>query len=136
MHANSTAGRIAAKAGVSRYKAEQAIAVGKHAPELAEKVVKGEMPLRDAAKVAQKRKPKATIRRAGKRQPQAEKRRMIDGLSAMRGASRGLSECDVKLLMIALNDEEVREWAAIAQEISRKLRDFAHRLKNALQKAC
>jgi ParB-like chromosome segregation protein Spo0J len=46
----STAGQIAAQAKVSRYKAEQAIAVAKHAPELAEKVQRGEMKLNQAAK--------------------------------------------------------------------------------------
>jgi hypothetical protein len=46
----STAGQLAADAKTSRYKAEQAIAVGKHSPVLADQVVKGEVTLADAHK--------------------------------------------------------------------------------------
>ena len=49
MHANSAPGKLAAKAKSTRHKAEQAIAV-KSDPELADKVRKGEMKLKDAAK--------------------------------------------------------------------------------------
>jgi hypothetical protein len=62
-HARSTAGQIAEITKVSRHKAEQAIAVGKHAPELADKVAKGEMKLRDAAKVVQKLRPHKPAKR-------------------------------------------------------------------------
>jgi ParB-like chromosome segregation protein Spo0J len=55
-HAGETASRIAAAAKSTRYQAEQAIAVVKAAPELAEKVEAGEMPLKDAARVANERK--------------------------------------------------------------------------------
>lgn len=48
--ANSTAGKIAAKAGVSRYKAEQAIKVQKEDPEAAERVIRGEVKLSEAVK--------------------------------------------------------------------------------------
>jgi hypothetical protein len=48
MHANSTAGAIAQAAGVSRHKAEQALAVAEANPELFEKVVSGLVTLREA----------------------------------------------------------------------------------------
>jgi hypothetical protein len=50
--ANSTVGKVAAKAGVSIHKAEQANMVEEHAPELSSAVASGEMPLKDAAKKA------------------------------------------------------------------------------------
>ena len=50
--ANSTVGKVAAKAGVSLHKAEQAIMVEEHAPELSSAVASGEMALKDAAKEA------------------------------------------------------------------------------------
>lgn len=59
MNARSTAGQLAAKAGVSQHKAAQAIAVRKHAPELLEEVKTGRMKLRDAArKVERQERPK------------------------------------------------------------------------------
>ena len=56
MHANSTVGRIAATAKISRYAAEQQVAVSTHAPELADQVAAGTMPLKDAAAEAHTRK--------------------------------------------------------------------------------
>jgi hypothetical protein len=49
-HANSTAGKIAAKVGVSRHKVEQALKVEKESPELANKVISGEVDLNEAVK--------------------------------------------------------------------------------------
>jgi hypothetical protein len=46
--ARSTAGQLAQKANVSRYKAEQTIAVGKAVPDLLEQVKRGEVKLKDA----------------------------------------------------------------------------------------
>ena len=67
--ANSTVGKVAAKAGVSLHKAEQAIMVEEHAPELSSAVASGEMALKDAAKEAgtraeKKTKPKKTFTRS------------------------------------------------------------------------
>jgi len=47
-HERSTAGQIAATAKVSRYKAEQAIAVAKRNPAVAPRVLNGEVKLKDA----------------------------------------------------------------------------------------
>jgi hypothetical protein len=49
-NAGKTTARIAVKAGVSRYKVEQAARVEKASPELAEKVKTGQLPLRKAVK--------------------------------------------------------------------------------------
>lgn len=51
-HANSTVGKVAEKAGVSEYKAAQALAVSKD-PELVEQVIIGAVALKDAAKSVQ-----------------------------------------------------------------------------------
>jgi hypothetical protein len=48
-HANSTVGKVATKAGVSEYKAAQAIKVAQD-PELSKQVANGEITLKDAAK--------------------------------------------------------------------------------------
>lgn len=57
-NANSTVGQVAEAAQVSRHKAAQAVAVAKHAPELLDEVIAGKMPLPEAAKQAEERKPK------------------------------------------------------------------------------
>jgi hypothetical protein len=60
--APTTTQKIAKDAGVSDHKARQAVAVVKHAPQLAEEVKRGRMPLKEAAKQAHKkcrRMPKA-----------------------------------------------------------------------------
>jgi hypothetical protein len=56
-HARSTVGQVAAKAGVSRHVAEQAVFLITRAPELAEQVQHGRMKLREAAKQARARVP-------------------------------------------------------------------------------
>jgi hypothetical protein len=60
MHANSTVGLVAEKAGVSHYKAAQAIEVAKH-PELAAQVASGEKPLLEAFKEIKSKNPKAAL---------------------------------------------------------------------------
>jgi hypothetical protein len=50
-HSRSTAGKVSQKAGVSRHKAEQAVAVQKHSPELAEEVIKGKITLLEAKRI-------------------------------------------------------------------------------------
>ncbi len=57
MHANSTVGRIAGQAGITRYTAEQQVAVATHAPALADQVAAGTMSLKEAARKANERKP-------------------------------------------------------------------------------
>lgn len=58
-NADSTVGKLAEAAGVSHHKAAQAVKVAKAAPELVDKVAKGELPLKEAAKEADKRAGKA-----------------------------------------------------------------------------
>jgi hypothetical protein len=51
-HSRSTAGQLAERVGVSRHKAEQAIAVAKQDPEMIKEVAKGKVTLKEAVKAA------------------------------------------------------------------------------------
>lgn len=55
---NSTAGRVAKKAGISRHKAQQAIDVVKNDPALADQVASGKVKLKDAAATVRKKRAK------------------------------------------------------------------------------
>jgi ParB-like chromosome segregation protein Spo0J len=68
-HARSTVGQIAAEAKVSRHKVAQAAQVKKHAPELFDKVQRGEMKLKDAAKTVEPPKPKTQHKPAAPQKP-------------------------------------------------------------------
>jgi hypothetical protein len=60
---------------------------------------------------------------------QATKRRMIEGLSQIRGLCRGLWEMNLDLLLPALDQPERRTWAKIATECARILSDFHRQLE-------
>lgn len=67
----------------------------------------------------------------GKRQQilaNAAKKRMIDGLSHVRGCCRGLSELPVLKIATQCTHEEVQMWAKDARESADVLRRFAARL--------
>jgi ParB-like chromosome segregation protein Spo0J len=55
MHADSAAGKLAERADVSRYKAEQVIAVEESAPDLADKVRAGKVSLKEAVKAVKEK---------------------------------------------------------------------------------
>ena len=65
-HARSTVGQIAQAAKVSHHKAAQAVAVSKAAPDLLDKVAKGEVKLREAAKEVKAREAKPKPKRKPK----------------------------------------------------------------------
>jgi len=71
-HARSTVGRISSDSGTSHHKAGQAVKVAKAAPEALEKVVSGEMKLREAAKVAEQVAPKKERKKGKKQEKKAE----------------------------------------------------------------
>jgi hypothetical protein len=59
---------------------------------------------------------------------QAAKRRMIEGLSHIRGTCQGLFELNLAALRNACSAEEATTWAATARELSRQLRVFSSKL--------
>jgi hypothetical protein len=72
MNARSTVGKIASESKTTHHKAGQAVKVAKAAPEALEKVVSGEMKLREAAKVAEKSAPKKEKKERKKQEKKAE----------------------------------------------------------------
>jgi ParB-like chromosome segregation protein Spo0J len=74
--------KIAALAKTTDHAARQAIAVTKHAPELVEPVKQGTVPLRSAAKVAQKRKPPRQTNTQPKGSNSEDFGRALDGILA------------------------------------------------------
>ena len=69
--ARSTVGKIATGAKTSHHKAAQAVQVAKNAPEALEKVVSGEMKLREAARVTEKKAPKEERKERKKKEDKA-----------------------------------------------------------------
>ena len=58
----------------------------------------------------------------------ATKRAMIDGLSHIQGACRGLTQLNVSAVRRACTAEEIQTWAAIARNASKQLRALTSRL--------
>lgn len=63
----------------------------------------------------------------------AAKRRMIDGLSEIRGLCRGLEGLNTPNLNGACSPEEKKVWSGIARECAAKLRAFAQELESGKQ---
>jgi|SRR5215471_1235669 len=66
-----------------------------------------------------------------KRRQDAAKRIMVEILSNIRGLCRGVAEFNADLIAPALTSEEKQTWTGISLETSRRLRDFALRLRKA-----
>lgn len=60
----------------------------------------------------------------------ANRRRMEDGLSMVRGACRGLSTLNVTGIKDVCSAEDLATWASVANECAKQLRDFARKLSN------
>ncbi len=56
--------------------------------------------------------------------------RMVDALSSIRGACRGLAEIKVSRIVAACPDEELPAWVKTAKESGRKLIEFGAALAN------
>lgn len=141
--------KLAQEIGVSQRKVGQALAIQKADPELLKQVAQGKLALREAASqvkgtpgpLAQAPTgelppvPASAPENTSKRRQMIEnaaKRRMIDGLSHIQGACRGLSRLDLSAVLNACTEEETRTWAAIARNAARDLRAVASKLLAAL----
>jgi hypothetical protein len=160
--AGKTRTRLAKESGVSEDKIRQALAVQKLsdqqrvAPELAEQLKNGTVKLHDVIKRAEAAVPAPATRRARakpsrraraqekdaapltKRQQAidaAAKRRMVEALSQLRGACRGLSELNAIAVRRACTAEEIGTWAAIARNAAKELRLFSSKLESTKEKA-
>ena len=147
---------LAREAGTSANKIRQALAVQKLAvqqrvaPELAEQLKNGSVKLRDVIKRADAAPepvpapapapvPEPAPAPAGdavtrtKRQQAidaAAKRRMVEALSQLRGACRGLSELNATAVRRACTAEETATWAGIARNAAKELRAFSSKLES------
>jgi hypothetical protein len=145
---------LAREAGTSTNKIRQALAVqklagqDKVAPELAEQLKNGTVKLHDVIKRAEaasapapppvpvpEPSPAAAKDDAVRTKRQqaidaAAKRRMVEALSQLRGACRGLSELNVIAVRRACTAEETDTWATIARNAAKELRLFSSKLES------
>jgi len=143
---------LAKEAGVSTNKVRQALAVQKLAsqervaPSVMEQLKNGAVKLHDVIKRAEAAPPPAPASEPApvpapindaatrtKRQQAidgAAKRRMVEALSQLRGACRGLSELNVIAVRRACTAEEIATWAAIARNAAKELRLFSSKLES------
>lgn len=117
---------IAAKAvGVSGFSVQKALGVQKADPELFESVKRGEVTLLKAANaVEEKREPT-------KRQliiENAHRQRMIDGLSMVNGACRGLLSLNFSAIRDGCAADDIATWAKMANDCAKQLREFARKI--------
>ncbi len=141
--------KLAQEIGVSQRKVGQALAIQKADPELLKQVAQGKLALREAASQVKgtpgslAQAPPGELPPASASAPEntskrrqmienAAKRRMIDGLSHIQGACRGLSRLDLSAVLNACTEEETRTWAVIARNAARELRAVASKLLAAL----
>jgi len=123
-----TSNEIAAKAvGVSPSTVGRARQVHQQSPEEFNKVKGGEVTVEQALRnISGKEQP-------SKRQEileNAHKRRMIDGLSQVKGLCRGLETLNMAAILNSCPEKERRVWALTARECSRQLRIFAREVMN------
>lgn len=143
---------LAREAGTTTNKIRQALAVQKLAdqervaPELAEQLKNGTVKLHDvikraetvpvrapaAAPVPEPAPPMDAAARTKRQQAidGAAKRRMVEALSQLRGACRGLSELNTAAVRRACTAEETATWAAIARNTAKELRLFSSKLES------
>lgn len=136
---------IAAKAlSVSRRTVTRAIAVKRENPQAFERVKRGEITVNEAAGEQEKRRsrksgapkhgghqPKSIDTKRGKIVAEAQKRKMIDGLSLVSGVCHGLQSINAAMIEAVCDGDELEIWASKAEGHSRDLRKFANRLRGA-----
>ena len=128
---------IAAKeSNVGEGSVGRAARVMREAPEEFAKVKTGEIPVGAAynalPSVSHKKEetePEKPPTERGAAIANALKRRMIEGLSTMKGLSRGLSELDIKKLRKQCDEKEIALWSKTAQSISFQVRTFSENLR-------
>lgn len=124
----------AAQVGASAVK--QAWKVKQENPEVFEKVKRGELTVNAAANghTEQPKQGGSALDKdlssgRGRVRAEANKRRMIDGLSVIGGVCHGLAGADIQLITAACNPEEIETWATKAETHARELRKFAAKLR-------
>ncbi len=60
----------------------------------------------------------------------ANRRRMEDGLSMVRGACRGLASLNIAGIKDVCSGDDLATWASVANECAKQLRDFARKISN------
>jgi hypothetical protein len=139
-----TRANLAKESGVSEDKIRQALAVQRLAvqervaPELTEKLKNGAVKLHDVIKRAEAApapapapmKDAATRTKRQQAIDAAGKRRMVEALSQLRGACRGLSGLNAIAVRRACTAEETATWAAIARNAAKELRLFSSKLES------
>jgi hypothetical protein len=117
--------KLAKRIGTTEHKVRQAMVVADD-PELLRQVAQGDLSLREAEKRIRASAPPSSKRK--QIIENAAKRRMIEGLSHIRGTCQGLFELNLSALRNACSVEDATTWAATARELSRQLRVFSSKL--------
>lgn len=134
-HQRETAGQIAALAETSRYKAEQAIRVADHSPELTQQVIEGKISLKEADKQVprKKKKPKAEPKPPTEyklKVQQNAKERLESALAeTTTGCGAALKVFRWEKVEHALTTKEARRWAQRCDDAASKLRRLAKKLR-------
>jgi hypothetical protein len=71
----------------------------------------------------------------GRQTGEAQKYKMVTGLSTITGICRGLAELNVEKAIAVCSDNEQKLWAKCPRELARKLRKFAVQVECAIDKA-
>lgn len=109
--------------GIPSKTVQDAINIRKENPDLFQRLWAGEISLLAALGRMQTSGPQRHAERIGNHQ----KRKMIDILSHVRGACRGLAEIDVTL--VAMDQEERKAWLSVISQTTQELRQFGQKLK-------
>lgn len=123
----------AEQVGVSPQSIQRAANVRRESPEMFEMVKRGEVTVTAANDAIRQPKTDPTKYEAvTPRQQQvanAQKRKMIDGISLVSGVCHGLESVSVAAIVAVSEAEEIETWATKAEAYARELRKFAARLR-------
>lgn len=126
---------VAELVGVGAPTVGRAAAVRESDPEIFEKIKRGEITV-NAAYGGHREQPKVggqipttTKSKKGQINANAQKRRMIDGLSVIGGNCWGLGNLDLGLVAACCTAEEIETWATKALSHAKDLRHFAAKLR-------
>jgi hypothetical protein len=101
-------------------------------PEEFDRIKRGETTTEDAYRKVTTGSDEKTERQ--KNIENATKGKMVKGISVVRGACMGLAEIDLSVVRHVCDTTELKEWAGIAKDLGRQLRQFGLRLENGGQK--
>jgi hypothetical protein len=120
---------------------QRALEVKRADPAMFEKIKSGELTAWAAReKLPPKTEPRRGIRKnktapyeaqtdGQRRLAEAQKQKMVTGMSTMRGSARGLAELDVPMILSVCSNQDIKTWGDIAREVTHNIRVFTNRFE-------